>query len=260
MKTFGLHRGEGTLVLSIPHDGLEVPSEIADRFTESALALPDTDWHVGRLYGFASELGATVLSARLSRYVVDLNRAPDGELLYPGRFETRLVPIQTFDGAPIYAGAPPDDAEVEVRRARYWAPYHEALQAELDRVRARHGYALLWDAHSIRSRVPSLFEGRLPDLNIGSAKGLSCAEHRAWAVWSVADQANGRDAVRDGRFKGGYITRNYGRPEEGIHALQLELVQATYMDESSFAFDEAKAQQIRPLLRAMMEAFRDTRP
>lgn len=257
---FELRRGDGPLVVSIPHDGREVPADILRRFSESARALPDTDWHVVRLYDFVEELGATVLAARMSRYVVDLNRPPDGQPLYAGRWETALVPTHTFAGEPIYASGPDDEPtpeEVRARRERYWQPYHDALTREIDRAVRTHGYALLWDAHSIRSQVPSLFEGRLPDLNIGTARGASCDRGIADAVFAAA-QADDPSAVLDGRFEGGAITRRHGRPEAGVHAIQLELVQATYMDEAPpYRFDEARARRIRPTIRRMMEAFAD---
>lgn len=253
-----LRRGRSPLVVSIPHDGREVPSEILGRFTAAARALPDTDWHVARLYDFLDELQATVLTARLSRYVVDLNRPPDGRPLYAGQWETSLVPTRTFAGDPIYAGGPddePTEAEVATRRERYWEPYHRALSDALRRAVQTHGYALLWDAHSIRSRVPALFEGRLADLNIGTAGGAACGPALADAVVAAA-RAEDPSAARDGRFKGGAITRRYGRPDAGVHAIQLELVQATYMDEAPpYRFDEARAEAIRPTLRRMLEAF-----
>ncbi|MEM9114869.1 MAG: N-formylglutamate deformylase [Myxococcota bacterium] len=255
MKALELHEGEAALVVSIPHDGREVPPDLQSRFTPEAARLPDTDWHVRRLYDFAIQFGATVLAARWSRFVVDLNRPPDQKPLYPGRFETALVPTRCFDGHPIYRGAPPNRDEIEQRRAAYWQPYHDTLSAQLRRIKRRHGLALLWDAHSIPSRVPSLFEGRLPDLNVGSAGGRSCAPDRITAVCTVAARANHYGSVRDGRFKGGYITRQYGRPAENVHALQLELVQDTYMDEGSLEFDDSKAERLRPLIRAMLEAF-----
>jgi len=258
MTTFELVRGNSALIVSIPHDGRQVPPDVASRLTPAARVLPDTDWHVRRLYEFVHELDATTLAARYSRYAVDLNRPPDGTPLYPGRWESRLVPVTTFSGDAIYQADPPTPREIERRRGVYWAPYHAALTDEIARVRERHGYALLWDAHSIRSRVPSLFEGRLPELSLGTAEGTACASELGDAVFEVARNAADLCAVRDQRFKGGYITRHYGRPEAGTHAIQLELVQATYMhEEPPYEFDESRAKRIRPVLRHLVEAFLD---
>lgn len=256
MNTFDLTRGASPLIVSIPHDGREIPDAIATRLTDEAKTLPDTDWHVRRLYSFLEGGDATVIAARLSRFVVDLNRPPDDEPLYPSRWGTSLVPTRSFHGYPLYRGPPPTDDEIEERRARYWEPYHTALAEEIDRVVARHGFARLWDAHSIPGVVPSLFEGELPELNLGTADGRACRPEVADAVWAVASSAEGYRAVRDGRFKGGYITRHYGRPDAGIDALQLELVQRTYMHEGPpHAFDEGRANRVRPVLRAMLERF-----
>ncbi len=254
IPTFELRRGSSPLLVSIPHDGRVVPEDIASRFTPKAAALPDTDWHVAQLYGFVDALDATVIIATHSRYVVDLNRSPGREPLYPGRFESTFVPTTTFEGDPIYADAEPTAEEVKERRHRYWEPYHQALAHELDRIKRRHGIACLWDAHSIKSRVPKLFDGSLPDLNLGTNEGRSCSKDRAAAVARVA-RASPYTWVEDGRFKGGYITRTYGAPDD-VHAFQLELSQATYMGEAPpYPFDESRAARLRPLLKGMLTAF-----
>ncbi|HJU25625.1 MAG TPA: N-formylglutamate amidohydrolase, partial [Rhodanobacteraceae bacterium] len=176
MEHFTLHRGTAPLLVSLPHDGTAIPDGIAERMTPEALRVPDTDWHVGRLYAFASEMGASVIVPRWSRYVVDLNRPPDGHALYPGRSETGLVPFDTFAGEPIYRpGAELGTGEVSARLATYWQPYHAALQEELQRLRSQYGRVVLWDGHSIRSRVPMFFDGQLPDFNLGTADGTSCS-------------------------------------------------------------------------------------
>lgn len=256
---FDLHEGASPLLVSIPHDGRHVPDAIFARLTPEAALLPDTDWHLRRLYNFLDVLDATVIAANVSRTVIDLNRPPDGAALYPGRAETSLCPVQTFDGDPVYrAQQEPDEAEIAERLDAFWRPYHDAVAAQIARVRDLHGYALLWDAHSIRSQVPRLFEGGLPDLNLGSAGGASCGEEIAEAVFAKAE-ASGYSSVHNGRFKGGHITRNYGRPGQGVHALQMELAQANYMDEGEgFAFDEAGAIRLRPALKAMLSAFVDS--
>jgi N-formylglutamate deformylase len=255
MELLRLRRGSAPLLVSMPHVGTYLPPELAGRMTEAGLAVPDTDWHVDRLYDFLDELGASVLSPTHSRYVVDLNRPPDGTNLYPGQDTTALVPTDTFAREPIYcAGQAPDEREIAERIERYWRPYHDALRGELERIRSAHGYALLWDAHSIASELPRFFSGRLPDLNFGTASGTSCAPAIESAVFEVARGVAGYSAVLNGRFKGGYITRAYGRPAERIHAIQLELAQRTYMDEPPpFAFREDLAARLRPWLRRFLE-------
>lgn len=248
--------GSAPILVSMPHVGLHVPADIAPRLSEAARPLPDTDWHVDRLYDFLGDLGAAVLAATHSRYVIDLNRPPDDAPLYPGARTTGLCPTETFEGAPIYrAGAGPHPAEVAARRARYWRPYHERLDATLADIRARHGVAVLWEAHSIRSRVPRLFEGRLPDLNIGTGGGITAAPELVERLSETAQRFEGYSCVVDGRFKGGYITRAKGDPARGIHAVQLELSQVTYMDEDPpYGFREDLAAGIRPVLRALLGA------
>jgi N-formylglutamate deformylase len=257
MDLLSLHRGTAPLLVSMPHVGTYLPPELAGRMTEAALAVPDTDWHVDRLYDFLDELGASVFCPTHSRYVVDLNRPPDGTSLYPGQDTTGIVPVDTFARDPLYrSGHAPDEREVADRIARYWRPYHDALRGELERVRSAHGYALLWDAHSIASELPRFFSGRLPDLNFGTASGAACAPAIEAAVFEAGRSAAGYSAVLNGRFKGGYITRAYGRPAERIHAIQLELSQRTYMNEPSpFEFREALAGRLRPWLRRFLETF-----
>ncbi|WP_323123276.1 N-formylglutamate deformylase [Burkholderia alba] len=252
-----LHRGSLPLLISIPHAGTYLPDEIAATMTPVARHVDDCDWHLERLYGFARALGASVLVPSHARYVVDLNRPPDDANLYPGQDTTGLVPVDTFDKEPLYRdGHAPTVTEIARRRERYWQPYHEALVAELRRLKAEHGRALLWEAHSIRSHVPRFFDGRLPDFNFGTSNGASAAPGLAETLVDTV-RAHGGDytSIANGRFKGGYITRRYGVPAEGVQAVQLELVQATYMDESRpYAYDEAKAERIAPLLDALLKA------
>ena len=246
--------GTVPLLVSIPHDGRSIPDDIAARMTAEALRIPDTDWHMGRLCDFAAGLGASVLAARQSRYVVDLNRDPDGAALYPGADNTEIVPLGTFAREPIYrAGAEPDEGEVEDRIERFWEPYHRRLADELAALRERHGRAVLFDAHSIRSAVPRFFDGTLPDFNFGTARGASADPGLAAAAFRVLDSAEGYSAVDNGRFTGGYITRRYGAPGERIHAIQLELSQRTYMDEAyPFGYRPDLAGAVRPVLRDLL--------
>jgi N-formylglutamate amidohydrolase len=251
---FRFASGSAPLLVSTPHVGTELPDGFAARLSAPAQGLPDTDWHVDRLYDFAGALGASVLRARCSRYVIDLNRPPDDAPLYPGAAGTGLCPTTLFDGTALYrdGGAPPAD-EVAERVRTYWRPYHDQLARELERIRARFGFALLFDAHSIRSEVPRLFEGRLPDLNLGTGGGTAADESLARALVGECERQRAYDFVLNGRFKGGYITRRYGRPDEHVHAVQLELSQRTYMQEDPpFAFDETRAEGVRPLLCAIV--------
>jgi len=253
---FLLRAGRTPLLVSMPHVGTHIPDDIAADLTDHALGVPDTDWHVDLLYDFLDDLGASVIAAIHSRYVVDLNRAPDGTDLYPGRDTTELCPTTSFDRRPLYRdGRRPDGAAIAHRVGLYWEPYHARLAAELERLKATHGVALLWDAHSIASVVPRFFEGRLTDLNIGTNGGASCDPSLARRVMEVAKAAEGFSTVLDGRFRGGYITRHYGCPDALVHAVQLEQSQRTYMDEAPpFTFRDDLAAAVRPVLRAMLDA------
>ncbi len=254
--TFQLDRGSVPLLVSMPHMGTRIPSGLRHRYVPRALDVEDTDWHMDRLYAFAGNLGASTLRPEFSRYVIDLNRSPDDAPMYPGASNTELCPTRFFTGDPLYQdGAAPDAAERAQRREQYWQPYHQALQGELARLKATHGFALLWDAHSIRSQIPWLFEGRLPDLNIGTANGAAAHASISSAVAAACAGAQGVTSVVNGRFKGGYITRQYGRPAEHVHAVQLEKCQCLYMlEEAPFAYDGAKSGRIQPVLQAMVEA------
>lgn len=255
MKTYTLHQGSEPLLISLPHDGEAIPAALAPRLTPSARRVPDTDWHVSRLYAFARDLGASILVPLHSRYVVDLNRPPDDVSLYPGQNTTGLCPVVQFSGEPVYLdGQEPDKAEVEARIEQYWRPYHQALEAELARIRDEHGRCVLWEGHSIRSVVPFLFDGTLPDFNLGTAAGSSCSVALRDRLVGVLEGQADYSFVVDGRFKGGYITRHYGRPEQGIDAVQLELAQLNYMDESSFFYDPDLAEPTRSLIYRLLEA------
>jgi N-formylglutamate deformylase len=253
-EVFTLYRGSAPLLVSLPHDGSEIPAAIAARMPESSRRAPDTDWHVARLYAFARELGASVLVPRYSRYVIDLNRPPDDVSLYPGQNTTGLCPIVQFSGAPVYCdGEEPGAGEVAARIDAYWRPYHAALQAEINRIRSAHGRVVLWEGHSIRGEVPFLFEGRLPDLNLGTAAGASCSSSLQARLEAVLSAQSRYDWVANGRFKGGYITRHYGAPADGIDAVQLEISQRIYMEEASFAWDESLARETQRILRNLLE-------
>ena len=253
---FQLTSGRTPMLVSMPHTGVEIPAALRAGFVERARQLEDTDWHLQTLYNFLGELGVSVITPRVSRYVIDLNRPPDDTPMYPGASNTGLCPTQFFTGESLYVeGAEPDAAERERRRQTFWQPYHTALEAELMRQKASHGYALLWDAHSIRSEIPWLFDGRLPDLCIGTADGASADHHICDAVSAACQSLPTFTSVVNGRFKGGYITRRYGQPAQHIHAIQLEMCQRTYMQEQPpYAYDATFAAQVQPVLKRMLEA------
>lgn len=254
--THTLLPGATPLIISVPHAGTALPPDLVPLLTPAALTLPDTDWHVDELYDFAPAMSVTMIVARYSRYLIDLNRPPDDAALYSTAPQTGLCPTQSFAGEPLYLDARASLAKVEIarRRLKYWQPYHDALQAKLDETRKRHGYALLLDAHSIRSVVPRLFADRLPDINIGTYARRSCSGRVNDTVRTRLAAAPRWSHVLDGRFKGGYITRHYGRPESGVHALQIELAQCSYMDESGMAYDAQRAAPLRELLQSIVES------
>ncbi len=247
------------MLVSIPHLGREIPSEISASMSAVAANNDDCDWHLDRLYAFVKELGASVITPTCSRYVIDLNRPPDGQNLYPGQKTTGLVPVDTFDEKPLYPdGRAPSQEEIARRREKYWKPYHEALMQELARPREVHGGALFWDAHSIRSRVPRLFNGVLPDFNWGTGGGSSAAPGLAENLARIVHPDGRYSAVANGRFTGGYITRQYGRPEQNVHAVRLELSQRNYMEEQMpYRYDDDRAEMIQPLLQNLIRAALD---
>jgi N-formylglutamate deformylase len=258
---FSLTRGISPLLVSFPHAGTEIPDDIASRMTPEALQLADVDWHLPQLYDFVHAMGATTIAARFARHVIDLNRPPEDTSLYPGQDVTGLLPTDTFRKQPLYRdGELPDADEAQRRCAVYWQPYHDALRSELDRLRALHGSVVLWDAHSICSVMPRFFDGKLPDLNLGTADGRACDPALQRAAAGAMDGQSIFTHVSNGRFKGGYITRHYGQPGSGVHALQLEQCQSTYMDETApFAYRRDLASKVQPLLRRMLESVLEAR-
>lgn len=253
-RVFELRPARGPLLISVPHAGTRLPHALEQRMTPLAKTLPDTDWFVDRLWDFGHECETGLLAARYSRYVVDLNRPPDDSALYAGA-GTGLVPETTFAGEPLYrTGDRPGHAERMERVAAYFRPYHEALGAELERIRARHGHALLLDAHSIRHRVPRLFDGELPDLNLGTHRGASASRTLIDRAAAVMRRWPDLTSVIDGRFTGGYITRHYGAPAQGIHALQLEMAQRVYMVEDPPAMDRASTESVRGFIRDLLDS------
>ena len=223
--------------------------------TNEAKRVPDTDWHMDRLYDFADSLGASVLKPICSRYVIDLNRPPDGSVLYPGANNTELCPLTCFDMTPVYLeGEDPEPEEILQRIEIYWRPYHRQIERELERLKSAHGVALLFEAHSIRSEVPRFFQGTLPDLNLGTAEGESCAPRLERLLRGVLESAKGYTFKVNGRFKGGYNTRHFGKPTKNVHAVQLEQAQVSYMEETyPFTYDETRAKKVKPVLKQLLE-------
>ncbi|AYC33040.1 N-formylglutamate deformylase [Pseudomonas cavernae] len=253
-NAFEFSRGRVPLLISMPHAGTRLTPAVEAGLVEQARSLPDTDWNIPRLYDFAAELGASTLAAGYSRYVIDLNRPADDKPLYAGA-TTGLYPSTLFDGQPLFReGGEPSAEERERYLAEIWAPYHRTVAEELARMKAEFGYALLFDAHSIRSHIPRLFDGKLPDLNFGTFNGASCDQRLAEILRAVCDSAPTYSHVLNGRFKGGYITRNYGNPSNDIHAIQLELGQCSYMDERApFTYREDLAKSLQKVLRTLLE-------
>jgi N-formylglutamate deformylase len=261
-EVFSLHHGSAPLLVSVPHCGTEIPPALQERLVERALGVEDTDWFLERLYAFVKDMGAGLLVPRFSRYVVDLNRPSDNAPMYAGRNNTELCPTRFFTGDALYReGQAPGDDEIAQRVRQYWQPYHGALQAELQRLKAQHGHVVLFDAHSIRSELPWLFEGTLPQMNLGTADGTSCSPRLRAALQQVFAAQDRYDFVVDGRFKGGHITRAYGRPADGVHAVQLEMCWRAYMDETPpLRWHEARAAAVTPLLKRLVQAMLEMRP
>ena len=259
---FKLRQGTTPLLVSMPHVGTHIPEQERSRYQPRALNCEDTDWHLEQLYAFALDMGAGMIVPHHSRYLIDLNRPPDDAPMYPGASNTELCPTRFFTGDSLYLeGQTPDQAEKLRRLTMYWQPYHQALQMELQRLRELHGYAVLFDAHSIRSELPWLFKGKLPDLNLGTVDGRSCdAAITAQLTALFAAQSDFTQVV-NGRFKGGYITRQYGRPEQGVHAVQLEMCWSAYMQEKvPYAWDGERAAKVQPLLKQMVQLLLDWKP
>jgi formiminoglutamase len=252
-------RGDGPVILGMPHTGIFVPDDVLGALNETGRALADTDWHIHQLYDDLLS-GTTTVRAMVHRYVIDANRDPDGASLYPGQNTTGLCPTTDFDGLSIYKdGAEPAPDAIEARRREFHAPYHAALAAEIERVRAAHGLAILYDCHSIRSQIPFLFDGVLPDFNIGTNGGTTCAPEIERAVAEICAEAEGYTSVVNGRFKGGWTTRHYGDSAAGVHAIQMELTQSAYLASESapFAYGDERAGRIRPHLRAILQSLED---
>ncbi|MDG1471633.1 MAG: N-formylglutamate deformylase [Ascidiaceihabitans sp.] len=260
MTPVSTEQGSGPIVLGLPHTGTFVPDDIAANLNENGRKLADTDWHIDRLYADLMPQVTTV-TANFHRYVIDANRDPSGTSLYPGENTTTLVPLTDFDGLSIW-DTPPSDTEIQARRTAFHAPYHAALRAELERVRDLHGIAILYDCHSIRSEIPFLFEGRLPDFNIGTNLGTTCHPQIEAATREICTQAQPNSAITNGRFKGGWTTRHYGQPASDIHAIQMELAQSTYLthEAAPWDYDTAKAAQLRPYLTSILAALTNFAP
>ncbi len=258
---FELHQGTSPLLVSVPHAGTRIPAHLQALYTAKALQVDDTDWLLDQLYAFVKAQGAGLIVPQISRYVIDLNRPPQDAPMYAGVNNTGLCPLTDFEGVSIYQPeCQPNALQIHERIATYWQPYHDALANELARLKALHGFAVLLDGHSIKSHLPWLFDGKLPDLNIGTASGTSCAPALRDALGQLLGQQTDFSHALDGRFKGGYITRHYGRPSNGIHAVQLEKCWSTYMHESKpYAIDGLRRPKIQGFLSNLTALLADSR-
>ena len=255
MKPIRIRRGNSPVILALPHTGTYVPKDIEARLNSTGRKLADTDWHVDRLYRGLLP-GASIVRANFHRYVIDANRDPSGASLYPGQNTTGLCPETDFDGREIYmAGQAPESDEIERRRLAFHAPYHETIESEITRLRKIHKTVVLYDCHSIRSRVPFLFEDVLPDFNIGTNGGVTCSSRLEKLTAEICKNAQGFSSVVNGRFKGGWTTRHYGNPSAGVHAIQMELAQSIYMDEAPpWTYQPKRARDARRVLRTLLSA------
>ena len=263
--TYTLHRGQTPLLVSVPHAGTALPPDQHPRYVARALRVEDTDWFLDRLYHFVTDMGASLLVPRYNRYLIDLNRPAENTPMYPGQNNTELCPTRFFTGEPLYhPGQAPDEAEISRRVTLYWKPYRQALADELSRLRAEHGHVVLFDAHSIKSELPWLFEGTLPHMNLGTVQGGSCDPSLRAALAGVLSAQTNYSHVLDGRFKGGHITRQHGQPSAGVHAVQLEMCWRAYLEEpadnSPPQWHDGHAAAVTPLLRQLVTALRDWRP
>jgi len=252
--SFTFRAGTIPLLVSIPHNGSQIPDGIAASMTPDGRSSRDTDWFLDRLYDFPEVCDASLIVATVSRFVIDLNRPSDNQSLYPGQTTTGLIPETCFDGAAVHRDGLPDDTETSRRIREIWQPYHQKIQDELDRLVKLHGVAVILDAHSIASLVPRLFDGVLPDFNLGTNHQTSCDAGLASAVMGILERQSRYTYVHNGRFVGGYITRHYGQPDKNIHALQIELSQATYMNEQRLAWDDNKAAEVQSVFRQIISA------
>ena len=255
LKTFSFFEGNSPLLVSVPHDGRLLSDDIKKSVKEKFLKLPDTDWHMNRLYESFKDTQWNIISAHFSRYVVDLNRSSDDMKLYKNYQSTGLCPVMSFSGEHLYS----DDNEISESKIKsrvksYWKPYHDKIKQTLESIKSKYGYAILWDAHSIKSRVPNLFEGELPNLNIGSNSGESCPNSIVESIHKIANNSDFSVVLND-RFKGGYITRHYGKPAENVYAIQMEIAQRSYMNEVTLSYDERLSKKLTPILKLMLDTF-----
>jgi formiminoglutamase len=260
--THEIREGTSPIILGFPHTGTEVPPEIWARLNHNGKLLADTDWHIHNLYDGLLD-GITTVRATFHRYVIDANRDPQGISLYPGQNTTGLIPETDFDGKAIWNDdQAPDETDIAKRLRDFHAPYHAALAAEIERVKAIHGVAILYDCHSIRSHIPFLFESKLPDFNIGTDMGKTCDSAIEQAAVAVTSAAAGYDSVLNGRFKGGWTTRHYANPEHGVHVIQMELAQSTHLatEAPPFAYDAAKAERLRVHLKDILVRLAEIAP
>ena len=254
MEAFSFSAGETPLLVSMPHSGLALTPQVQSGLTEKALTLPDTDWHVPEVYSFLGELGVGRISANYSRYVIDLNRPLDDAPLYASK-TTGLFPSILFDESPVFKPAClPNKRHHQFCKENIWQPYHGKITEELECLKAKFGYAILFDAHSIAPETPMLFEGRLADFNFGNNNGEASSQKWLQAASGVVPDGT-YSRVSNGRFKGGYITRSFGNPKKNIHAIQLELSQACYLKNQShpYSIDSNKLANLQAVLKQVIK-------
>lgn len=244
------------VILSVPHSGVEFPDELKAHYYPEMTAQPDdTDWFVHDLYNFAPELGITVIHAKYSRWVIDLNRDPESKPLYDdGRIITALVPTTDFLGNEIYIDKKfvPNDQETERRLEHYYWHYYQKIGSLLAERLAEFGQVLLWDAHSIRRFVPTIRNEPFPDLILGDTDEKS-ARKEIIEIALNSLKAGKYGVNHNTPFKGGHITRYFGKPQMQVHALQLEMAKTNYMNDDELVFNESRAEEMRKVLRPVFE-------
>ena len=253
MELLKFYPGSLPILISMPHNGTLIPDELRPLYTANGLAAEDTDWYMDKLYSFGQKLGCAIVKPLISRYVIDLNRSPENEDLYPGQTSSRLCPKTTFTGEPLYLKKSPNSEETKQRLSRYYLPYHDQLNYWIQETLNRYKVAVIYEAHSIKSQLPRLFQGQLSELNLGTNSGQSCSPELQKIVWSYL-QKSSYTSVKNERFKGGYITRHYGQPENGFHTLQMEITQSCYMDENTLEINQHEFQKLQCFLKTLITA------
>ncbi len=247
------------ILVSVPHAGILFPKEVLEKMDPEKAAFPeDTDWFVDQLYGFCSEMGITMIVANYSRCVVDLNRDPNNIPLYKdGRVITDVVSVTDFNGAPIYKDEyKPNETEIQNRLDHYFFPYHHKIEEILADLKKEFGVALLFDAHSIKKNVPGIQKDDFPQVILGDNDETSAHPE---LIQTAVESLSGKsfNFSHNFPFKGGFITRSFGKPEQNIHALQLEMTKTNYMNDSETEYDLERAEKIQQILKITLQNLTD---